>query len=387
MEQVLVADDDVAVGDPLIWDIYRQDGSLAFHKGYVFSSKGMLGRLIKNGLYREKPVSTGNGKGSITISAGAKRARSEIDIDQAEVLKSHAFSTVDSFAKTAASVLDKILSSKVQARIQLLKLNMNLGAFAKANQDMLIGAVHTYFPTPISSIQPVYCAFLCDLTAQLLGLDDERRASLRAAALTANVGMYHFQDRLNNQIEPLTDQQVESILLHPERGISLLEKVGVNDKVWLNTVAQHHEQHDGDGYPERLSAGDICTEAKIINIADRYLAMISKRAYSDTLHPKQVLKEIYQAAEGESKEILLAFIKTLGVYPPGTRVKLENGELAIVASRSGNDSTKCVVASVCDNEMGIYHEPIFRDTSDSNFAISNFHVQAIPFRVPIELIW
>ncbi len=176
---------------------------------------------------------------------------------------------------------------------------MSLANFASENQDMLLGAIHTYFPSTTSTIQPVYGAFICDLTAQILGLSDSERASLRAAAITANVGMYHFQDQVNQQAAALTESQKEAISIHPERSIELLEQVGVTDISWLNAVAQHHEAPAGDGYPSGICVDEISTEAKIVSIADRYLAMISNRAYSPKRHPKKVLQEIYQSAEGD----------------------------------------------------------------------------------------
>ncbi len=92
MEQVLINAEEVTLGQPLNWELFRKDGSLAFHKGFSFNSKGMLERLIKNGLYRQEavakePASMANNEPGFIVS--------EVELDCTKALRSHAFSTVE----------------------------------------------------------------------------------------------------------------------------------------------------------------------------------------------------------------------------------------------------------------------------------------------------
>ena len=193
--------------------------------------------------------------------------------------------------------------------------------------------------------------------------------SLCAAALTANLGMFRYQDKLNSQTTPLDEKQWEHIKQHPRQSVRLLTDSGLEDDDWLSMVLHHHVRDDGSGYPGEISRSKLHPGAKIINLADSYLAMISKRPYSRAIHPNAALKEIYRLTSQDDQTSLLAFIKTLGVYPPGTYVQLENGEIAVVTAHSGRNSLKCKVVSVCSESMKIFPMPIHRDTADPKFAI------------------
>ena len=94
----------------------------------------------------------------------------------------------------------------------------------------------------------------------------------------------------------------------------------------------------GAGYPWGLKSKFISSFAKILGLADTYVAMINKRAWREAKLPQSALKEIYQMASQEDEEIFRCFISQLGVYPPGTLVRLKSGEIAVVTNRgNGGD--------------------------------------------------
>jgi len=74
---------------------------------------------------------------------------------------------------------------------------------------------------------------MCALTAQVLGYDRQKTESLCAAALTSNLGMYKFQDELNCQTTPLSEEQRVKISQHPQRSVQMLQASGLDDKEWL----------------------------------------------------------------------------------------------------------------------------------------------------------
>ena len=149
----------------------------------------------------------------------------------------------------------------------------------------------------------------------------------------------------------------------------MLQASGLDDREWLDMVLQHHERDDSSGYPFGIDSKVIHPGSKIISLADSYLAMISDRPYRGSVNPKAALKEIYKLASKDEQSSFLAFINTLGVFPPGTFVKLENDEIAIVTAHSEKDSLKCRVISICDKNELPLKAPIARNTGSTGCAI------------------
>jgi hypothetical protein len=137
----------------------------------------------------------------------------------------------------------------------------------------------------------------------------------------------------------------------------------------METVMQHHERLDGSGYPRALSGEAVSSGARLLAIADVYCALVTEHAHRRALLPNAALKELYllrgKALDGAMVE---QFIKVAGVYPPGTLVKLANGELAVVA-RHGEAATTPIVHSVVSARGAALNVYPKRECSDPQCAI------------------
>lgn len=193
-------------------------------------------------------------------------------------------------------------------------------------------------------------------------------ARIAAAAFTMNLGMWSIQNRLATQSEPLDDADKTTLFEHPLKSVELLRKAGIQDAVWLEEVLCHHEKQDGSGYPLGLAGKDILPGAQIIGLADRYTALLVARGTRDSILPGQVLK-LLLLAEGETIEpdLFGLLTKSIGLYPPGSFVKLVNGETAIVVNTG--QQGKPYATSVLDAQNNIMAIPIRRDTQDKHHAI------------------
>jgi len=175
------------------------------------------------------------------------------------------------------------------------------------------------------------------LTALLLARmahNEARCQAAIAAALTMNFAMLELQSELYRAQGPLTDAQRTQLREHPRAGEQMLRTRGVDDPVWLQIVAQHHEALDGSGYPLGIKGDAICREAQVIALADRYCGMVSERAYRAGLAPGVALKEIHGKHGAVLDPVLIGImVKAFGLYPPGTLVTLVNKEVGIVTKR------------------------------------------------------
>ena len=150
------------------------------------------------------------------------------------------------------------------------------------------------------------------------------------AGLLHDIGKAQANLHILNKPGALTDDEFAHMKRHPVVGYELL-KHSIDDEAVLDACLHHHERLDGLGYPDRLQ-GDAITELARMNaICDVYDAITSNRPYKHGWSPAVALQRMAQWCNGHlDQRLFSAFVKALGVYPIGSLVRLNNGELAVV---------------------------------------------------------
>ena len=158
---------------------------------------------------------------------------------------------------------------------------------------------------------------------------------LATGALLCDIGKLRLPEGLLNKNEKLSRGEFAMIRSHVELGLSVLsETENINPKV-IRLVANHHERHDGSGYPNKIKGNDIPVLARIAAIADCYDAMTSDRIYAKAISPSMAVRKLFEWRGKEFQaELVEEFIQSVGLYPAGTLVELSTGEVAIVISES-----------------------------------------------------
>jgi hypothetical protein len=200
-------------------------------------------------------------------------------------------------------------------------------------------------PVGYSASHALVCAVLFHLMADPLGLDGAQRDTLVHAALTMNVGMTTLQDLLATQTERPNAMQREAIASHAERGSGLLGLLGVRDAVWLDVVQRHHDEPPaGTSLAEQPAVARL---ARSLRTVDRYAAMISPRQTRAGRSALESIRAILEASALKREEVGHALVRTSGLYPPGTYLRLDNQETA-GAVRRGIQSTEPEVEVALD---------------------------------------
>jgi HD-GYP domain-containing protein (c-di-GMP phosphodiesterase class II) len=210
----------------------------------------------------------------------------------------------------------------------------------------------------------IHCAVLATLAARQLSWDERRINALGCAALTMNLGILELQATMAEQEDPPTRKQLELIRGHPDAATALLRAAGVVDEDWLSIIAEHHEHSGGGGYPRGL--GDVHPSAHVLRGIDVYLAKISPRAKRPGVMPQLAVRQLFQQNPGDP--LSMAVIKTLGVHPPGSLVKLRSGEVAVAIRRPAT-GTHPVVATLSDRNGKPAGETHRRNTAEPDFGI------------------
>lgn len=252
---------------------------------------------------------------------------------------------------------------------RLQRLRERLVRHVRDNADGCLFALIQLANTELRSYSATHallCAVMVEITArEVLKWPDDTVLALVGAALSMNVSMTSLQDRLAAQSGPLLPEQQRLVASHPARSVDLLQEVGVDDRLWLEAVLHHHDKAPGplgDKPPgQRL--------ARILQRADMFGAQMAPRTGRKPRMPSQAMQSCYFDENRQIDQAGAALIKAVGIYCPGTYVRLATQEIAVVVRRGANTTMPKVAVLV--NRQGMpTGEPILRDTSLQDYKIS-----------------
>lgn len=276
------------------------------------------------------------------------------------------FTWIDVQHKFLSDTYDKLLVTPDRKHIsRCLYLGHKIQHACKKHPMGVLAALQLNRNARYHHMKELYAAVLCELIGRQAEMTPSARLLLICAALTQDIGMLDLQDdRLDKQTTQLTEGQKRQIQKHPLNGLKILEQAGVKDSIWLSAVEQHHERLDGKGYPQALSGDQISLAARVLSVADSYVAMARPRGDRPAMLARDAMKQIFQC-RGERIDADLAkiLIAILGTQPPGCWARLANQEIAVVVRR-GTTAAFPIVGSVLSGDGDHLEKPILRDTSD-----------------------
>jgi putative nucleotidyltransferase with HDIG domain len=178
------------------------------------------------------------------------------------------------------------------------------------------------------------CALMVSLARQL-GLDEQAVREAGMAGLLHDLGKAVMPMDVLNKPGKLTDDEFRLIKSHPVEGHRLLAEGKTASAIVLDVCLHHHEKVDGSGYPDRLPGDQISLFAKMGAVCDVYDAITSNRPYKAGWDPAESIRKMTEWSKGHFDErVFQAFIKSIGIYPVGSLVKLGSGRLAVVIEQS-----------------------------------------------------
>jgi HD-GYP domain-containing protein (c-di-GMP phosphodiesterase class II) len=231
----------------------------------------------------------------------------------------------------------------------------------------LLFQLATNSPVGYSASHSLICAVLCHLIAQELSVQAQERNSLVRAALTMNLAMTALQDELADQAEKPTPKQMEVIRAHTVKGGLMLANMKVVDETWLDVVSMHHDERTDVGALRQIPPAHRLS--RILRIADRYAAMISPRKSRTGRSTAESIRSLVTPSGEPQDDVGHSLVRVVGLYPPGTYVRLESGEVAVVMRRSTHANLPHV-AIVIDDAGRPVGQPRLHRTSQNAPQIS-----------------
>lgn len=242
-----------------------------------------------------------------------------------------------------------------------LKLQADVANQVETDADAALFILIQSTSTPVRSYSATHALLVtvvCDLAARhIAAWPQSLREPLRAAALSMNLAMTQLQDRLSQQEVLLTPQQRLHVQSHSARTVALLKTLGVQDALWLDAVASHHNSQPGP-----LSDKPLGEQlGRLIQRCDIFSARLSARGKRKAQSATVAAQAVYTDELKKPDETGGAILKAVGLYPPGSFVRLSNTEVALVLAR-GRRANEPVVAAILGREGLALAEPVLRDT-------------------------
>jgi HD-GYP domain-containing protein (c-di-GMP phosphodiesterase class II) len=180
------------------------------------------------------------------------------------------------------------------------------------------------------------------------------------------VGKMLVPDEILNKSGTLSKKEFKEMKNHVTYGVDLLEKSsGITDES-IYVALQHHERIDGSGYPNEVPGAELHLFGRIGSICDVYDAMTTVRAYGDTPPPNEALKKMFGwKGQNFDPDLVDTFIMCLGIYPIGSVLELDTGEVAVVNAINRSDLLNPKVLVYMDSGGMRYPKPFEVDFSAS----------------------
>lgn len=327
----------VVVGEPLPLDIYDKEQVLLLANGNVVESARQLQLLVeRGGLVLLKEVTD-----PFQVVLHAPRAQ----------LPEVWSSIRQRVTQLLSSVDEPQLENRMQAALPLVQTlierDPDLAIFQIIRQSKAERGAY-------GSLQAMQTSALAMMLANRLGWMGGMIDLAAKCALTMNLSILESMSPVFLQ----SDQRN-----HPTRSREILQNAGITDPDWLEAVEQHHERPDGSGYPRGIT--EVNEASQLVQCVEVFVEGLGRAAGHSAVTATGLLRQMY--LEAPKSTFVAALIKELGIYPPGSIVRLDNGEIGMVVQR-GVTTTAPLVA-VLDPDWSVPPEPRIRDTASANYAV------------------
>lgn len=234
------------------------------------------------------------------------------------------------------------------------------------NRDALASLTQIKGYDDYTFVHSINVCILCLTLGRHLDSPRQSLQEIGIGALLHDAGKTRIPLSILNKPGKLTPEERTEINKHPIYSQEILEKCkGIPPKS-IELTLQHHERYNGQGYPSSLQGDEIAYFAQMAAIVDVYDAVTTDRVYKKAMLPHEGVKEIYRFVKTDFNPLLVErFIQCIGIYPVGTPVLLDTGEIGIVLGINPKKLLRPEVLLLYQNSTTRYPQPIPVDLEET----------------------
>lgn len=181
----------------------------------------------------------------------------------------------------------------------------------------------------------VNCSAMSAALGRHMGFPEEVLMNLATGGLLLDVGMTEISEQVHSVGEPLSAEVFWSVKRHVLGSLRIMAEAGIHNSDVHDMIATHHERFDGSGYPDGLSGTRIPLFGRMAAVVDSFDAMTSQRAFQSAKSRHEALQQIYRCHDTlYQRDIVEQFLQCMSIYPTGSLVELNTGEVGIVVAQN-----------------------------------------------------
>ena len=201
-----------------------------------------------------------------------------------------------------------------------------------------------------------------------VGYDRPRQVQLGMAGSLIDVGLWQLPESLLRRLDSLSTDEQAQYRSHPRLSVELIRRWSPPREGLVEAVLQHHEREQGQGFPQGLPGAAVSQDAKILGLVDTYTGLTMPPAPRPRLRPHEAIREIVRSKhEAFSSQLVKALLSEISVFPPGTLVRLNTGEVGRVTAVNRHHPLRPRVEIVADGKGQRLGSPKSTDLAEAPF--------------------
>jgi HD-GYP domain-containing protein (c-di-GMP phosphodiesterase class II) len=201
-----------------------------------------------------------------------------------------------------------------------------------------------------------------------VGYDHPRQVQLGIAGSLIDVGLWQVPESLLRRLDGLSADEQALYRSHPRLSVELIRRWSPPHEGLLEAVLQHHEREQGQGFPQGLPGAAVGQDAKVLGLVDTYTGLTMPPPPRPRLRPHEAIREIVRSKhEAFPSHLVKGLLSEISVFPPGTLVRLNTGEVGRVTAVNRNHPLRPRVEIVADGKGQRLASPKSTDLADAPF--------------------
>ena len=269
---------------------------------------------------------------------------------------------VDDVKRTLKSIRDAIASAESISLNEIGKQVSEMARSVERNPEAMIWLARLRSADQYSYDHALDVSVHLMVFARFLGLASKVIEQVGVAGLMQDIAKIDIPSEILNKADNLTDEEYLLVQSHVASSLEMLLGQDAFPNHILEIVASHHERADGSGYPRRLKGERISFHGELAGIVDTYCAMTRDRAYGTAISTQKALEALTRMRGTKFRDVVIdQFIQCIGLYPIGSLVELNTGEVGVVIQQNQVRRLKPRLMILLGPDKSIERHPITLD--------------------------